>query len=135
MINQTFDFIRRPTAERGKGIFYQGANYGAVLFAALIIDHRCPSQGDGGVVSRKRSAEKKGSDGRRGQMEDVASGRGCLPAPEFYGFGTSAPYKWKGHHHQSHMLLSLGFLIEFYIKNKESSRYLSVSDGCLWRYF
>jgi 4-hydroxybenzoate polyprenyltransferase len=38
MIGQTLDFIRRPTAKRGEGIFYQGANYRAVLFAALIID-------------------------------------------------------------------------------------------------
>ncbi len=38
MIAQTLDFIRNPTAKRGEGIFYQGANYRAVLFAALIID-------------------------------------------------------------------------------------------------
>lgn len=38
MIAQTLDFIRKPTAKRGEGIFYQGANYRAVLFAALIID-------------------------------------------------------------------------------------------------
>jgi len=38
MIIQTVDFIRNPTAERGNSIFYQGANYRAVLFAALIID-------------------------------------------------------------------------------------------------
>jgi 4-hydroxybenzoate polyprenyltransferase len=38
MIRQTIDFIRNPTAKRGEGIFYQGANYRAVLFAALIID-------------------------------------------------------------------------------------------------
>jgi len=38
MVAQTIDFIRKPTAERGEGIFYQGANYRAVLFAALIID-------------------------------------------------------------------------------------------------
>ncbi len=38
MVGQTLDFIRNPTAKRGEGIFYQGANYRAVLFAALIID-------------------------------------------------------------------------------------------------
>jgi len=38
MVGQTIDFIRNPTAKRGEGIFYQGANYRAVLFAALIID-------------------------------------------------------------------------------------------------
>jgi 4-hydroxybenzoate polyprenyltransferase len=38
MVAQTIDFMRNPTAERGEGIFYQGANYRAILFAALIID-------------------------------------------------------------------------------------------------
>ena len=38
MVGQTLDFIRNPTAARGERTFYQGANYRAVLFAALIID-------------------------------------------------------------------------------------------------
>jgi len=38
MVGQTFDFIRNPTAARGERTFYQGANYRAVLFAALIVD-------------------------------------------------------------------------------------------------
>ena len=35
---QNLDFVRHPTAERGERLFYQSANYRAVLFAALIID-------------------------------------------------------------------------------------------------
>ena len=35
---QNLDFMRHPTAERGERLFYQSANYRAVLFAALIID-------------------------------------------------------------------------------------------------
>ncbi|MDD1726608.1 MAG: UbiA family prenyltransferase [Methanothrix sp.] len=35
---QNLDFVRNPTAERGERLFYQSANYRAVLFAALIID-------------------------------------------------------------------------------------------------
>ena len=35
---QNLDFVRHPTAERGEKLFYQSANYRAVLFAALIID-------------------------------------------------------------------------------------------------
>jgi len=52
MIIKTVDFIKNPTAERGEGIFYQGANYRAVLFAALIIDVllRATAEGYPGVV-------------------------------------------------------------------------------------
>jgi len=32
------DFVRHPTAERGELLFYQSANYRAVLFAAIIAD-------------------------------------------------------------------------------------------------
>jgi 4-hydroxybenzoate polyprenyltransferase len=35
---QNLDFVRHPTAGRGERLFYQSANYRAVLFAALIID-------------------------------------------------------------------------------------------------
>ncbi len=35
---QNLDFVRNPTAERGDELFYQSANYRAVLFAALIVD-------------------------------------------------------------------------------------------------
>ncbi|MRR35554.1 ubiquinone biosynthesis protein UbiA [bacterium] len=35
---QNLDFVRHPTAQRGERLFYQSANYRAVLFAALIID-------------------------------------------------------------------------------------------------
>ncbi len=35
---QNLDFVRHPTAERGERLFYQSANYRAVLFAALITD-------------------------------------------------------------------------------------------------
>ncbi|RQW77341.1 MAG: ubiquinone biosynthesis protein UbiA, partial [Methanothrix sp.] len=32
------DFVKNPTAERGDRLFYQSANYRAVLFAAIIVD-------------------------------------------------------------------------------------------------
>jgi 4-hydroxybenzoate polyprenyltransferase len=35
---QNIDFVRHPTAKRGDRLFYQSANYRAVLFAALIFD-------------------------------------------------------------------------------------------------
>ncbi len=35
---QNLDFVRHPTAERGDRLFYQSANYRAVLFAAIIAD-------------------------------------------------------------------------------------------------
>ncbi|HWQ18281.1 MAG TPA: UbiA family prenyltransferase [Methanotrichaceae archaeon] len=35
---QNLEFVRNPTASRGKLLFYQSANYRAVLFAALIAD-------------------------------------------------------------------------------------------------
>jgi 4-hydroxybenzoate polyprenyltransferase len=35
---QNIDFVRHPTAERGELLFYQSANYRAVLFAAAILD-------------------------------------------------------------------------------------------------
>ncbi len=38
MLRQCIDFMRNPTPERGDRLFYQGANYRAVLFAALILD-------------------------------------------------------------------------------------------------
>ena len=38
MIAQTVGFVKTPTAARGERTFYQGANYRAVLFAALIVD-------------------------------------------------------------------------------------------------
>jgi 4-hydroxybenzoate polyprenyltransferase len=38
LLLQNLDFVRRPTAERGDRLFYQSANYRAVLFAALIVD-------------------------------------------------------------------------------------------------
>ncbi len=38
LLLQNVDFIRNPTAERGDWLFYQSANYRAVLFAALIAD-------------------------------------------------------------------------------------------------
>lgn len=34
----TLDFVRNPTAERGDRLFYQSANYRAMLFAAIIAD-------------------------------------------------------------------------------------------------
>ena len=38
LLRQNLDFVRHPTAERGERLFYQSANYRAILFAALIID-------------------------------------------------------------------------------------------------
>ncbi len=38
LLRQNIDFVRHPTAERGEMLFYQSANYRAVLFAAIIID-------------------------------------------------------------------------------------------------
>jgi 4-hydroxybenzoate polyprenyltransferase len=38
LLMQNLDFIRNPTANRGNELFYQSANYRAVLFAALIAD-------------------------------------------------------------------------------------------------
>lgn len=38
LLLQNLDFVRNPTAERGDRLFYQSANYRAVLFAALILD-------------------------------------------------------------------------------------------------
>jgi len=38
MVYQSLDFVRHPTDVRGNRVFYQGANYRAVLFAALIVD-------------------------------------------------------------------------------------------------
>lgn len=35
---QNLDFVRHPTAKRGDRLFYQSANYRAVLFAAIIAD-------------------------------------------------------------------------------------------------
>ncbi len=35
---QNLDFVRNPTAQRGARLFYQSANYRAVLFAAMIAD-------------------------------------------------------------------------------------------------
>ena len=35
---QTLDFVRHPTAKRGDRLFYQSANYRAVLFMAIIAD-------------------------------------------------------------------------------------------------
>jgi len=35
---QNLDFVRHSTAERGDRLFYQSANYRAVLFAAIIAD-------------------------------------------------------------------------------------------------
>ncbi len=35
---QALDFMRHPTAERGDRLFYQSANYRAVLFGAIIAD-------------------------------------------------------------------------------------------------
>jgi 4-hydroxybenzoate polyprenyltransferase len=37
-LRHTMDFVRNPTAERGDRLFYQSANYRAVLFAAIIAD-------------------------------------------------------------------------------------------------
>jgi len=38
LLIQNLDFVRHPTAKRGDHLFYQSANYRAVLFAAIIID-------------------------------------------------------------------------------------------------
>jgi 4-hydroxybenzoate polyprenyltransferase len=38
LLVQNLDFIRNPTAQRGDRLFYQSANYRAVLFASLIAD-------------------------------------------------------------------------------------------------
>jgi len=38
LLLQNLDFVRHPTAERGEKLFYQSANYRAVLFAAIIVD-------------------------------------------------------------------------------------------------
>ena len=37
-IRQTLDFVCHPTAKRGDMLFYQSANYRAVLFLAIIVD-------------------------------------------------------------------------------------------------
>lgn len=38
LLLQNLDFVRHPTAKRGEELFYQSANYRAVLFAAIISD-------------------------------------------------------------------------------------------------
>jgi 4-hydroxybenzoate polyprenyltransferase len=38
LLRQNLDFVRNPTAQRGARLFYQSANYRAVLFAAIIAD-------------------------------------------------------------------------------------------------
>ncbi|VVB67612.1 Digeranylgeranylglyceryl phosphate synthase [uncultured archaeon] len=38
LLGQNLDFVRNPTAQRGDRLFYQSANYRAVLFAAMIVD-------------------------------------------------------------------------------------------------
>ena len=38
LLLQNLDFVRHPTAMRGNQLFYQSANYRAVLFAAIIVD-------------------------------------------------------------------------------------------------
>ncbi len=38
LLLQNLDFVRHPTAKRGELLFYQSANYRAVLFAAIIAD-------------------------------------------------------------------------------------------------
>ncbi|HSD56572.1 MAG TPA: UbiA family prenyltransferase [Methanotrichaceae archaeon] len=38
LLMQNLDFVRNPVASRGDRLFYQSANYRAVLFAALIVD-------------------------------------------------------------------------------------------------
>jgi 4-hydroxybenzoate polyprenyltransferase len=38
LLMQNLGFVRKPTAKRGDRLFYQSANYRAVLFAAIIID-------------------------------------------------------------------------------------------------
>ncbi|MCX6672798.1 MAG: UbiA family prenyltransferase [Methanothrix sp.] len=38
LLLQNLDFVRHPTAKRGEELFYQSANYRALLFAAIIAD-------------------------------------------------------------------------------------------------
>lgn len=38
LLLQNLDFVRKPTAQRGDRLFYQSANYRAVLFAVITID-------------------------------------------------------------------------------------------------
>ena len=38
LLLQNLEFVKNPVAERGDKLFYQSANYSAVLFAALILD-------------------------------------------------------------------------------------------------
>jgi len=38
IVLQSIDFVRHPSARRGNRIFYQGANYRFLLFAALIVN-------------------------------------------------------------------------------------------------
>ncbi len=38
LLLQSLDFVRKSTAQRGDQLFYQSANYRAVLFAALVVD-------------------------------------------------------------------------------------------------
>lgn len=38
LLLKNLDFVRDPTSEQGDRLFYQAANYRAVLFAALIVD-------------------------------------------------------------------------------------------------
>ena len=38
LLRQNLDFVKNPTAERGDRLFYQSADYRAVLFAAIIAD-------------------------------------------------------------------------------------------------
>ena len=38
LLLQNLDFVLNPTAERGNRLFYQSANYRAVLFGAIILD-------------------------------------------------------------------------------------------------
>ena len=38
LLLQNLDFVLNPTADRGNRLFYQSANYRAVLFAAIILD-------------------------------------------------------------------------------------------------
>ena len=38
LLLQNLDFVRHPTAKRGELLFYQSANYRAILFAAIIAD-------------------------------------------------------------------------------------------------
>jgi len=37
-VRQALDFVCHPTAKRGDMLFYQSANYRAVLFVAIIVD-------------------------------------------------------------------------------------------------